>query len=168
MVSTIWKRSRRECKNTLFSLLLTPGHIANKNWQPPAIVNRRTNYWSSRHAVNIVHEITQKVTSDQIFVITANQPVYAIEKQLQWIFPTEFKDIVWILGPLHIKQVFIKMIVDWRENGGWIKVHVYANINSNGLANSFLTCSGDSSIKGSYCTHQLTLASLATLSNEAF
>ena len=50
-----------------------------------------------RHAVNIVHKITQKVDPGQISAITGDQPVYAIGKQLQWMSTTEFKDIVWIL-----------------------------------------------------------------------
>ena len=77
-----------------------------------------------RHAVNIVH----KINPGQISVITGDPPVYAIEKQLQWIFPTEFKGIVWVFGPLHIKQVFIKRIRDWIENNGWTDVYGYTSI----------------------------------------
>ena len=36
------------------------------------------------------------------------------------------------------------------------------------LIDSFLTCSGDAGIKRSRYAHQLTLASFATLANEAF
>ena len=35
---------------------------------------------------------------------------------------------MWMLGPLHIKQVFIKVIGNWLENGGWADVYDYANI----------------------------------------
>ena len=41
---------------------------------------------------------------------------------------TEFEDMVWMLGPLHIKQIFIKVIGDWLENGDWTDVYDYANI----------------------------------------
>ena len=44
----------------------------------------------------------------------------------------------------------------------------YTSINSNGRAKKFLTCSGDSSIKRSRYTHELTFAPLAKLSSEAF
>ena len=44
----------------------------------------------------------------------------------------------------------------------------YANINSNGRADSFLTCSGDAGIKRSRYAYQLTLTSLTTLANESF
>ena len=120
-----------------------------------------------RRAVNIVHKISQNVNQGQISVITGDQPVYAIRKHLQRMFPTEFKDIVWMFRYLHIEQVFIKVIGDWLENTGWADVYVYANINSNGRADSFLTCSGDAGVKRPRYAHQLTLASLTTLGNEA-
>ena len=41
-----------------------------------------------KHAVNVVHKITQKVNPGQISVITGDQPIYAIGKHLQWKFPT--------------------------------------------------------------------------------
>ena len=71
-----------------------------------------------RHTVNIVYKITQKVNPGQISVITGDQPVYTIGKQLLWMFPTEFKDIVWMFETLHTEQVFIKAIGDWLENSG--------------------------------------------------
>ena len=82
-----------------------------------------------RHAVNIVNKINQKINPSQISVITGDQPVYAIGTQLQWMFPTEFKDIVWMSGPHQIEQVFIKAIGDWLENNGWTNVYDYVNIN---------------------------------------
>ena len=47
-------------------------------------------------------------------------------------------------------------------------MHTHTNINSNGHAGSFLTCSGDASIKRSCQARQLTLASLTTLANQTF
>ena len=44
------------------------------------------------------------------------------------MFPTEFKDIVWILGPFHFKQASIKLIGDWPENSGWTDVYDNTNI----------------------------------------
>ena len=67
-----------------------------------------------------------------------------------------------MLGPLHIEEVFIKAISDWLE------VHEYVSINSDGRADSFLTCSDDAGIKGSRYAHRLPLASLATLASKEF
>ena len=65
-----------------------------------------------RHTANIVKAITENVNPGQSVVKTADQPVYALGKQLQWIFPDEFRDFVWMLGPLHIEKNFIKAIGD--------------------------------------------------------
>ena len=46
--------------------------------------------------------------------------------------------------------------------------HTHASINLNGFADNSLTCSGDAGTKRSRYAHQLTLAFLTTLANEAF
>ena len=70
------------------------------------------------HAANMVKAITANVNPGQPVVITADQPVYALRKQLQWIFPDEFRNFLWMLGPLYIEQNFIKAIGDWLEGSG--------------------------------------------------
>ena len=40
--------------------------------------------------------ITKRVNPQQNAVITGDQPVYALGKQIQWMFPDEFKDVIWI------------------------------------------------------------------------
>ena len=121
-----------------------------------------------RHAVHIIRKITGKVNPGQMSVVTGDQPVYALGKQLQWKFPEEFGDTIWMLGPLHIEQMFLKLIGEWLEKSGWVEVYDYALINPNGKADSFLTCSGGAGIKRARYAHQLTLAALSTLANEAF
>ena len=65
-----------------------------------------------RNTANMVKAITENINPGQPVVITADEPVYALGKQLQWIFPDEFRDFVWMLGPLHIEKNFIKAIGD--------------------------------------------------------
>ena len=72
-----------------------------------------------RHAVNIIHKIIEKVNPNQKVVITGDQPVYALGKQLKWRFPTEFDDTIWMLGPLHIEEMFLKLIGNWLEKSVW-------------------------------------------------
>ena len=47
-----------------------------------------------RNTANMVKAITENINPGQPVVITADQPVYALGKQLQWIFPDEFRDFV--------------------------------------------------------------------------
>ena len=78
----------------------------------PLITEPVTAKATVRHTANMVKAITENVNPGQRVVTTADQPVYALGKQLQWIFPDEFRDFVWILGPLHIEKNFIKAIGD--------------------------------------------------------
>ena len=61
----------------------------------------------------------------QPVVITADQPVYALGKQLKWIFKDEFRDFVRMLGSLCIEQNFIRAI-GWKEKGGqrFMNIHL--------------------------------------------
>ena len=42
-----------------------------------------------RHTMGIIHQVHQKLKLDQPVVITANQSVYAIGKQVQWLYLDE-------------------------------------------------------------------------------
>ena len=116
----------------------------------------------------MVKAITEIVNPDQPVVITADQPVYIFGKQLQWIFPDEFRDFVWMLRPLQIEQNFIKAIGDWLEGSGWTKIIEYSSNTSPRKTDSFLSCAGVAGIKRSRYGHQVSLAALVTLANEAF
>ena len=121
----------KESTRTHFSVFYSHQAISpikTGSHQLPLIPEPVTAPAAVRHAVNIVHKITQNVSPGQISIITGNRPVYAIQKHLQWMFPTEVKDIVWILGPFHIKQATIKLIGDWPENSGWTDVYDNTNI----------------------------------------
>ena len=120
------------------------------------------------HAAYIVKKITNKVNPGQMTVINCDQAVYCIGKQLQWMFPDEFNDVFWFMGPLHIEQTFLKTIGNWLEGSGWTKIYDFSKINLVGRADSFLTCAGVAGIKRSRYAHQVTLASLMTLASEAF
>lgn len=63
-----------------------------------------------RHAANIVKNITKKLNPDQDTIITAAQPVHVLKKQLQWMYPDEFNNIICMLGLLHIEQNFLKLL----------------------------------------------------------
>ena len=109
-----------------------------------------------RHATNIVRKIVEEMNPGQPPVITGNQPVYALGKQLQQMFPEEFEDVVWLVGPLPIEQNFIKVTGDWLEGSGWTKIYDYSTIGTPGRTDSFLTCSGISGIKRSRYADQVT------------
>ena len=112
--------------------------------------------------------ITEKINQGQIPVITGDQKVYEIGKRVQWLYPSEFKDVVWMLGPLHIEKNFMEAIGDWMEGSGWCKIYNYSGISTSGRVESFLTCSGVAGIKRARYAHQVTLGSLTILAKQSF
>ena len=140
----------------------TPGSLL------PVISEPVTAPATVRHAANIVKEITRKMNPTQTTVIHCDQAVYCIGKQLQWMFLDEFSDVFWFMGPLHIEQTFLKALGNWLEGSGWTKIYDFSKICRVGKADSFLTCAGKAGIKRSRYAHEVTLAALVTLANEAF
>ena len=45
-----------------------------------------------RHTMDIIDLLHKKLKLDQPLVTTADQPVYAIRKQVQWLYPDEYGD----------------------------------------------------------------------------
>ena len=45
-----------------------------------------------RHCMLYAQRITQHLNNDQHVVIIADQPVYALGKQVQWFYPVNFKN----------------------------------------------------------------------------
>ena len=48
-------------------------------------------------------------------VITADQAVFAIAKQVQWAYHERFNSFVSMLAPLCIEMAFMSVIDDWLE-----------------------------------------------------
>ena len=121
-----------------------------------------------RHATCQVKMITERLNPGQPAVITGDQPVYALGKQVQWMFPNELKDVIWLLGPLHIEKNFLEAIGKWLEGSGWKKIYEYSAIVTSGKADALLKCAGKSGIKRVRYAQQVTLGALQTLCNEAY
>ena len=115
--------------------------------------------------MEIIFKITNKVNPSQTSVITGDQPVYAIGKQVQWTFPVQFKNIFWVMGPLHIEMVILNCIGDSLRGSGWCEVYEASKINTPGRIDSFLK---GNQVKRSRYAHQVTLSVLLTLARDSF
>ena len=106
------------------------------------------------------------VNPGQIAVITADQPVYAIGKQVQWLYPNVFGEdsIVMMMGSLHIEMCLMAVIGDWLDGSGWVEILVKADINTPGRAESMLH---GRHVKRCRYTHQVTSAALCLLLNDS-
>ena len=77
------------------------------------------------HTFNIIKQILLKSNPNQCPVITADQPVYALCKQVQWLYPDQYggDKLVMMMGALHIEVAYLSTIGDWLEGSGWTDRH---------------------------------------------
>ena len=119
------------------------------------------------HSINIIKKATKRLNPGHNVVITFDQPLYALAKQIQWKWPDTYgeNEVVIVLGGLHIKMGVYKVLGHWLENNGWLSALIEANVTTAGRANSM--------IDGSHVTrtrwaHQVTVASLSILQRKAY
>ena len=64
------------------------------------------------HCMRVIRKLIQHLNPTQIPVITGDQPVYALMKQVQWQFPNEFGEEHFFvgMGGLHIEMVVLSLI----------------------------------------------------------
>ena len=89
-----------------------------------------------KHAMQKVKETTLYLRPDQVLVVTVDQPLFAIAKQIQWQWPETFGEdkFIVILGCLHIEIVAFKTIENVFNKSGWTAVLTEAVIASSGTA----------------------------------
>lgn len=120
-----------------------------------------------RHVMERIRETIAFLNPGQIPVITADQPLYALTKQIQWHWPQQYGEnkFVIMFGGLHVEMAALKSIGSLLKASGWIEAIVEADIASSGIAESFITAS---SVTRTRYAHQITACSLYTLMKKAY
>ncbi|KAJ8379036.1 hypothetical protein AAFF_G00232050 [Aldrovandia affinis] len=115
-----------------------------------------------KHVMDKIKEIVAFLNPGQVPVIAADQPIYAVAKQVQWHWPEIYGEdkFVIMFGGLHIEMAALKSIGTLLQDSGWTGALVEAGIASPGTADSFLTVS---SITRTRQMHQITGCSLYKL-----
>ena len=133
----------------------------NWNFRPgisallPLLPEQAHSVATMKHAMQKVKEATLYLNQDQVPVVTVDQPLFAIAKQIQWQWPETFgKDkFIVILGGIHIEMAAFKAIGHLLKESGWTAVLTEAGIAFSGTAESFLTAS---SVTKTRFAHQVT------------
>ena len=86
-----------------------------------------------KHCMVVVQRTIQDINHSQVPVITADQPVYALLKQIQWKYPNTFgKDsFVIMMGGLHLEMAMLAVLgfrfdaaLDLKSSLGFNQIHV--------------------------------------------
>ena len=85
------------------SVALLP--LINEYIQSPSMV---------RHTFDIIKSACSKLNPNQPIVVTGDQPVYAVAKQVQWLLPNLYGEdrIILMMGGLHIEMAMLHVIGD--------------------------------------------------------
>ncbi len=120
-----------------------------------------------KHVMGKVHDIATFLNPGQVPVIAADQPIYAVAKQIQWQWPENYGEDKFIImfGGLHIEMAALKSLGTLLQESGWTGTLVEAEVASPGTAESFLTAS---SITRTRQMHQVTSSSLYKLLKAAY
>ena len=115
-----------------------------------------------KHSMDVIRNAVQHLNPGQTPVVTFDQPLFALAKQIQWKWPQEYGEqkFVVVFGSLHIEMAALKTLGDWLQGSGWVQALVQAEITSAGTADSFLRASHASRTRRAY---QVTAAALWTL-----
>ena len=118
--------SKQQQKTEISKIALLP--LLEESINSPAMV---------RHCANVLSRITNYLNANQTTLVTADQPVYALGKQIQWRYPNE-GNIFWMLGGLHIEMTFMSAIGNWLNGSGWVEVFEHGSRFTLARVESFL------------------------------
>ena len=120
-----------------------------------------------KHVMDKVRDTVAFLNPGQTPVIGADQPLYALAKQVQWHWPEKYGEDKFVLmfGGLHIEMAAFSSIGNLLKGSGWTSVLTDAGVASSGTAESFLTAS---SVTRTRQAHQVTAASLYRLMKTAY
>ena len=133
----------------------------------PLFPDKSTDTGIIKHAMLIVKKSIAFLNPGQIPVLGADQPLYAIAKQLQWQFPDILGEDVYVLvmGALHIEDKGQLMLEKFIRGSGWEWAMTTAEVFTAGRAASTLD---EHHIKRTRYAHQISLVALSLLKQEAY
>ena len=100
-------------------------------------------------------------------MLTFDQPLYALAKQIQWTWTDDYgedKFVIMLVG-LHIEMAALTTVGDWLKGSGWVQALVQAEIATTGTADSYLRAVH---VTRTRRTHQVTLAALYILKHRTY
>ena len=74
-----------------------------------------------RHAMDVIRQAVHHINPGQVPVVTVDQPLFAIAKQIQWSWPDEYGEekFVILLGGLHVEMASLATLGDLLKGSGW-------------------------------------------------
>lgn len=133
----------------------------------PLFYNQSKSIDMIRHSMDMIKRAVDTLNPNQVPVVTLDQPLYTLAKQIQWRWPDSHGEdhFVILFGGLHIEMTALKVLGDLLEKSGWTNALVLSGLSSMGTAESYLKASH---VTRTRRAHQVTASSLYILLNQAY
>ena len=120
-----------------------------------------------KHVIDKVRDTVAFLNPGQVPVLTADQPLYSLAKQIQWTWPENYGESKYVImfGGLHIEMTAFKMVGNLLKDSGWSNVLTEGETASSGTSESFVLAS---SVTRTRQAHQITAAALYHLLTSAY
>ena len=120
-----------------------------------------------RHSMDVVKKAVDILNPEQVPIITVDQPLFTIAKQIQqnWTASHGEDQFIVMCGGLHIEMAAFKTIGHLLDSCGWTGALVQANVATLGIADSFLRVTH---VTRTRRAHQITASSLYHLLQKAY
>jgi hypothetical protein len=120
-----------------------------------------------RHSMDVIKRAVDILNPGQVPVITVDQPLYTLAKQIQWSWPqTHGEDYFIILfGGFHIEKASFNTLGDLLACSGWTEALVQAGVATPGTADSFIKAAH---VTRTRWAHQVTAGVLYLLRQEGY
>ena len=117
--------------------------------------------------MDVVNSAVEHLNAGQTPVLTFDQPLYGLAKQIQWKWPEKYGEdkLVLMFGGLQIEMAALKTIGDWLQGSGWMQALVQADITTVGVADSLYRATH---IMSTRKARQITAAALYILQHHAY
>jgi len=118
-----------------------------------------------KHAMDKIKEALAYLNPSQTPVISADQPLFALIKQIQWQWPQKYGNYVALMGGLHTEMAALRMIGRMLKGSGWTAALENAGIASSGTTESFLSAA---CVTKTRRAHQITACALYVCMQSTF
>ena len=115
-----------------------------------------------RHSLNVINQEVRHTNPGQTIVVTADHPLYALTKEIQWLWPDTYGEtkFVLLMGGLHIEMASLRVLCDWLDGSGWCRAIEEAKVTTSGRADAMI---GGKHVTRTRWAHQVTAAALYAL-----
>ena len=120
-----------------------------------------------RLSMDVVKRAVHLLNPGQVPVLTLDQPLFTIAKQIQWNWPDVYGEekFVILLGGLHIEMAGLTTLGDFLDGSGWTHALTQADLATAEKAESFLK---KSHVKRTRNAHQVTASTLSIHMHNAY